>query len=225
MKKLAMFLLVAIAFSVSISSDVAQTQNVQKVLLIPRGGLSSDLDLMLEKEVGLMITILEEHGFEVEIATASAEPIKGNNVPINLMPDFTLSEVVVSDYAGIIMPCMAVGLLPGPPVSPIVIRKVKEAVEAGKPIAAQLGSVQILAEAGVLKTRGYAFSTNPLEPEYGNKDPRFYGAIYKGVGVVKDGNIITSGMCPFIAQITGMPDGTAELTEKLISEIVHKSEN
>ena len=57
----------------------------------------------------------------------------------------------VADYAGFIMPCMAVGLFPGPPVAPEAVAIVKQAVAEGKPVAAQFGSVIILAQAGVLK--------------------------------------------------------------------------
>jgi putative intracellular protease/amidase len=212
-----------IVFSLLFYCDIANAQNAQKVLLIPREGVSGDLDLMLEKEVGLMITILEEHGFKVVIATASAEAIKGNSVPIAIQPDLKLSDVKVSDYAGFIMPCMAVGILPGPPVNPIAARIVKAAVAAKKPVAAQLGAVEILAEAGVLVAKEYAFFTDPLKPEFGTTDPRFHRAIYSGDGVVMDDSIITSGICPFMAQMTGQPDGTAELTEKFMAEIVRKS--
>jgi hypothetical protein len=36
---------------------------------------------------------------------------------------------------------------------------------------------------------------------------------FKGVGVVQDGNIVTSGTCPFLAQLSGqrLKDGTDEL--------------
>ena len=42
------------------------------------------------------------------------------------------------------------------------------------------------------------------------------GAIYKGNGVVQDGNIVTSGSCPFGAKMAGSKDGTPELTQKFI---------
>jgi hypothetical protein len=55
------------------------------------------------------------------------------------------------------------------------------------------------------------------------KDPRFHRAIYRGDGVVIDDNIITSGICPYMAQMTDRPDGTAELTERFMAEIVRRS--
>jgi hypothetical protein len=50
---------------------------------------------------------------------------------------------------------------------------------------------------------------SPLIPE----------GIYDGTGVVQDGQVITSGTCPHQARPTGSPDGTAELTKKLIEAI------
>ncbi len=61
---------------------------------------------------------------------------------------------------------------------------------------------------------------DPLGARLGpRKDPRFVGAIYSGRNVVQDGNIITSGVCPWIKKLRGWPDGTAELTQKLIAEL------
>ena len=42
--------------------------------------------------------------------------------------------------------------------------------------------------------------------------PEFNGAIFCGNGVIQDGNIITSGTCPWMAKLTGHKDGTAKLT-------------
>jgi putative intracellular protease/amidase len=134
--------------------------------------------------------------------------------------------VKIEDYAGIIMPCMAVGLYPGPQVSREAVAIVKQAVVGGKPVAAQAGSVIILAEAGVLKDKRYAFTGNPLKttPRRSRTDPRFAGAgIYSGLGVVQDGKIITSGVCPYIAKLfPQFSDGTPELTKKFISALTIK---
>ena len=66
----------------------------------------------------------------------------------------------------------------------------------GKPVAAQVGGVVTLAAAEVLNGKQFAF----LE------DPGAYmpGGIYKGTGVVQDGNIITSGTCPYMAKDDGL---------------------
>lgn len=197
---------------------LAYAEPKSKVLLIPREGTSRNLELMLTEEVGVMVGMLEKSGFEVEVATASGEPIASKNV--TLKPDLKLLDVKVADYAGFIMACMAVGIIPSPPQPPEAVSIVKQAVAQGKPIAAQFGAVQILAEAGILKGKRYAFMYDPLGDRLGpSKDPRFAGAIYSGRDVVQDGNIITSGVCPYIKQMRGWPDGTAELTQKLIAEL------
>jgi hypothetical protein len=43
--------------------------------------------------------------------------------------------------------------------------------------------------------------------------------VYSGDGVVQDGNIITSEICPYMAVAIGKPDGTTELTRKLIDAL------
>ena len=120
---------------------------------------------------------------------------------------------------------MAVGSFPGPPVSQEAVEVVKKALADGKPVAAAANSSIILAEAGVLKGKRYAFYTDPLNPGQGlpkRTDQRFKGAIYSGTGVVQDGKIITSGVCPNLQRVFAMQDGTIELTQKLIAAIGHK---
>ncbi|MBG0858906.1 MAG: DJ-1/PfpI family protein, partial [Bacteroidales bacterium] len=97
------------------------------------------------------------------------------------------------------------------------IEFVRKVVNEGKPIAAQTGAVLILAKAGVLNGKKFAFPKNEID----NPDmyPEFKSGIYSGNGVVQDGNIITSGICPMMAKMNFGKDGTAELTQKLIQEI------
>ena len=94
----------------------------------------------------------------------------------------------------------------------------------GKPLAAQFGSVVILAQAGVLKGKKYAFLADPLKPTAWRTvtDPRFVDAIYSGRGVVQDGNIITSGICPYLEARMNYPDGTTNLTQAFIDELKKK---
>src|SRR4030042_1568452 len=91
-------------------------QSGRKVLMVPREGYSTDLDLMIKMEVGVMNVLLKGAGFEVDIATTSGQTILGPTQKIEKV--LRLSEVNVNDYVGIIMACMAVGMFPGPPVSP-----------------------------------------------------------------------------------------------------------
>jgi protease I len=213
--------IVAILLSLVMITAVAEAQSSSQVLLVPREGKSVNLDLALSKEVAVMTELLQKAGFKVVVATASGQPIEG--VVHKLKPDLKLSEVKIDNYAGVILSCMATGTFPGPPVSPAAVSVVKQAVGKGKPVAAALGSVYVLAEAGVLKGKRYAFSDNPFNPAPPNrKDTRFEGAIYSGPGVVQDGKIITSGVCPNTEARTGMRDCTTELTRAFIAKLGRK---
>jgi len=213
--------IVAIVLSLVMISAIAEEQSISQVLLIPREGESSSLDLMLTRELGVMTDLLQKAGFKVVVANVSGQPIEG--LIKKLKPDLKLSEVKVDDYAGFIVPCMAVGFSPGPPVSPVAVSIVRQAVAKGKPVAAQLGAVKILAEAGVLKGKRYAFVQDPLNPLPPNeKDSRFEGAIYSGRGVVQDGMIITSGVCPVMGGTMGMRDCTPELTRAFVATLGRK---
>jgi putative intracellular protease/amidase len=201
----AVMMAAVILFLSLISIDPAQAlgENSSKVLMIPREGYSSDLDLMIKEEVGVMSALLKKAGFEVDIATTSGQPIIGPTRRIqNLLK---LGDVDVKEYAGIIMPCMAVGLLPGPPVAPDAVAIVKKALDSGKPVAAALGSVNVLAEAGVLKGKKYSYLSDPLKagPVWRRTDPRFADGIYIGPGTTQDGNIITCGVCPNTEKMYG----------------------
>lgn len=200
----------------------AFAQDSKKVLIIPREGYSNDLDLMISKELNVMLAMLKEAGYQTVIATTSGVSIISPATTIK--PDLILSEVKIEDYAGVIMPCMAVGMYPGPPVSSETVSIVKQALTAGKPVAAATGSAIILAEAGLLKGKEYAYNGNPLEVS-GRRtrtDSRFVGGIYKGDGVVQDGNIITSGVCPSTSKRFNLPDRTVDITNAFIASLSRK---
>jgi putative intracellular protease/amidase len=204
----------AVCYNLSHAGDGA------KVLMIPREGSSSNLELMLTKEVGVMTDMLKSAGFDVDVATASGKLIVASET-LKLKPDLKLIDVNVADYLGFIMPCMSVGW--NTPVASEAVAIVKKAVAERKPVAAQLGSVMILAEAGVLKGKKYAYFFDKLNPDSGHqRDARFEGAIYSNEIVVKDGNIITSCCCPAAAYFHGSPDATAQLTQTLIDELIRK---
>jgi len=185
-----------------------------RVLLFVRDG-SRDLELMLSREVGVMKEMLEKAGFEVDVATLSGEPISAGSTEVK--PELKLSDVDISGYDGLIVPCMAPSADTPVPTGAVAI--IKKASEAGKAIAAQRGSVYLLAEAGVLSGKKYAFAS---EVDV-NEQPEFKGGIYSGTGVVKDGNVMTSGVCPLAADGLGLPDGTEELTRALIDTLGGKN--
>jgi putative intracellular protease/amidase len=180
-----------------------------RVLLIPREGESADLDYMLAHEVGVMVSTLEQAGYEVTVGSASGDPIKGTEHALEV--DLKLADVDVGEYDGLIMPCMAVEADPAPEA----IKVVKRAVAQGVPVAAQYGSVYILGAAGVLSERRFALYEQPE----GDEAALFAGATYAGNGIVQDGAIITSGICSFVARDQGLPDGTPGLTSALIAEM------
>jgi putative intracellular protease/amidase len=194
----------AVALSLVMLS-FACTQQRGKVLMLVNEAKSEDLELMLTKEVGVMKDLLQKAGFEVVVATASMQPLAAGSAKLN--PDLKLSDVKVADYKGVIMPCMATSAAQIPPEGSAII---KEAVAKKKPLAAQTGSVMLLAQAGVLTGKKYALAKGW---------PAIEGAIYSGDGIVQDGKIITSGICPYMAKTQGMTDGTAKLTEALIAEL------
>ena len=214
--------MVAIFFSLVMICAIAEAQSISRVLLIPREGRSADIEYVLNKEVGVMTDLLQKAGFKVMVANVSGQPLEG--FIRKLRPDWKLSEVNVDDYAGFILPCMALGQFPPPPISPEAVSIVKQALAKGKPVAAQTGSVLILAEAGLLKGKRYAFVDDPFIelPRIRRKDMRFEGAIYSGLGVVQDGNILTSGVCPATEGWMGPPEGTVELTRAFIAKLGRK---
>lgn len=211
MRKLAFLSALVILAGILSFSTQAFGQSGSKVLMIPREGFSSDLDLMIKMEVGVMTILLKNAGYDVDIATTSRQNILGPTQKIEKVK--RLSEIKLGNYAGVIMPCMAVGMFPGPPVSSDAVMIVKKAASDGKPVAAAAKSSIILAEAGLLKGKKYAFFQDPLVATklIPRTDPRFEGAIYSGSGVVEDGKIITSGVCPNLQRMFGKQEGTIEL--------------
>jgi putative intracellular protease/amidase len=192
-----------------ILSSFAMAQQRGKVLMIVSEEKSADLEMALTKEVGVMKSLLQKAGFDVVVSTASKQPLVAGAAKLN--PDLKLSDVKVADYNGLIMPCMFTSSdqLPAEGLSVI-----KEAVAKGKPIAAQTGSVVRLAEAGVLSGKKYAFVKSWVE-----QNPALKDSVYSGEGIVQDGKIITSGVCPYAAKTEKLSDGTSKLTEALIAEL------
>jgi putative intracellular protease/amidase len=182
----------------------AESTSKGKVLMVLRPGDQDAADLMLTKEVGVMKSTLNEAGYTVVVATVTGQSVTGSTV--SLKPDLKLSNVQVADYRGFILPCMAAGSLPVPSEA---VEVVKKAFAMRKPIAAQNSAVQVMSQSGALKGRHFA-----IEADLASS---VVGGIYSGIGVVQDGNMVTSGTCPLMAEELNKPDGTVELARKLIA--------
>lgn len=175
-----------------------------------------DLGFMLTNEVGRMSELLKQAGFEVIIATISGEELKADQIVVK--PDIRLNKVDINEFSGLILPCMA-------PYDTIATSEEKNLIRKfanqGKPVAAQTSAVVLLAKSGVLKGKKYTFpNNNTIAPDM---FPEFKNCIYSGIGVVQDDNIISSGTCPMETKMTGLKDGTSELTDKLIQTIKAKN--
>lgn len=219
MRKIIIFIMAVIIAGSILFSSQAFAQSGRKVLMIPREGYSADLDLMLKMELGVMTLLLKNAGFQVDVATDSGQSILGQTEKIEKV--MRLSEINLDDYVGIIMPCMAVGWYPGPPVSYEAVTMVKKALSDGKPVAAASNGSVVLAVAGLLNGKKYAYFRDPLkmQKEWKRTDLRYKGGIYSGDGVVQDGKIITSGVCPALQRAYGKQDTTVPLTKAFIAAI------
>jgi protease I len=195
--------------------SIAYAQNAPKVLLFMRNAKNAgDLEFMLKKEVGVMKHTLEESGYSIIVATLDGSSVTAGSTTVKA--DIKLADAKVTEYAGFILPCLSVPSYPAPPeVSPEAITLVKNAVSAGKPVAAQTGSLWTLAEADVLKGKKYAYAME-------EKHSYFEGAIFAGTGVVKDGLLLTSGYCPFMALKMNVKDGTEQLTKAFVEAMKEK---
>lgn len=202
-------ILLLLAAVIMLSSCVRE--NPKALLFITDG--SRDLELMLSKEAIVMKELMEQAGIEVVTASLKGDLFSIDTVAIK--PDLKLSDVSIDEYSGFIFPCMA------PPWDKIyepnteVVEFIRKVYGEGKPMAAQTLSVADFAKAGILVNKKYAFTIDPDLEEY----PEFEGGVYSGEGVVQDGNIITSGTCPWKTREYGKPDGTIKLTELFIEAI------
>lgn len=189
---------------------VTMAANSGKVLMFVRDG-ARDLELMLDKETGVMKQMLEDAGFDVVVATTSGEPMKAGDFVLEA--DLKIADAKASDYDGFILPCMAPA--PGSPVPDAVITLMEEAYQSGKPIAASRGSVAILGEAGSLKGKKYSYAQEVDVTER----PEFAGGTYQGTGYSQDGNVTTVGVCPLASRSLNLPDGTEDLTKGFIASL------
>jgi len=207
MSRLLTLLVVFAAMAVPLMASAADSG---KVLMFVRDG-ARDLELMLDKETGVMKQMLEDAGYQVVVATASGEPMQAGDFVLEA--DIKIADAKASDYVGFILPCMAPA--PGSPLPDEVVTLIEEAYKSGKPIAASRGSVAILGKAGALDGKKYSYAQ---EVDV-NERPEFKGGTYEGTGYSQDGNITTVGICPLASRSLKLPDGTEDLTKGFIASL------
>ena len=194
---LILLLVVSLVLSSCVSQKSVPTGSSNRVLLILREQtFSANKQYMNNNEALVMKSMLEEAGFRVVIASASARTFIRED--ITLESNLKLSEAKIGDYVGFIIPCMSLG---NSIVKPEEVTIAKQAVVSGKPVAAQRKGVLILSNAGVLEGKRHAYNTGQ--------------GVFIDEGVVQDGNIITSAYCPY----HGSLDQTVELTQALIAAL------
>ena len=208
MKRLMVLLAIIAILGLGSTASVAAQKSA--VLLIARGETATravgvaGLELEIQKEVIPMVSKLNAAGFAVEIASMSGAAIKAGQSELRV--DKKLADVNIQDYVGIIIPCM--GEIPRA-IPPEAVEIIKTANSRNMPLAAQMSGVELLGAAGVLDGKNFATGVS------------WKGFIkegnFKGEGVVHDGNIVTSGVCPWMAATYGMKDGTDELMTTFIA--------
>ena len=182
----------------SLSGPKTEPISWPKVLISVGDGYANHVD-----DVEIMLSMLEEAGIQAVIATESEDSYQGSD--LSLMSDILLQDVNVADYDGFLLPCAAGGINELEIIE-AVAAMVAEAAAQNKPIAALDLAVGLLDQPGILDGVHYAYRSN-----------EFPQGIYEGTGVVRDGNIITSGCCGQMRSRGG--ECATELTQHLIEAV------
>ena len=211
-RRISRFIMFATILAAGFSN--ANAENEKRVFMFVTEG-SRDLELMLTAEVAVMRRMLEDAGYTVDIGTSGDQTMTSDSM--TLQPTVSLAEIDIDRYVGVILPCMAPAS--DSPTPAKVTELLKAAVAQEKPIAASRAAVIPLAEAGGVAGREYAFAS-PVDT---SQRPEFSGGKFLGIGVVRDGNISTAGICPLSAISTGEEDGTVELTRSFIESLAEST--
>ena len=210
MRRLVLFvILLALAVPALALAQAAPRQG-GKVLLVIRDTSAPDPmagDVPVVGEAGVMKDTLQRAGYQVDIASPTGEPWGAPGHMLNV--DRKLKDIKAADYQAIVIPCLAID---STALHPDLDAVIKAAVRQGRIIAAQNVGVAMLDEAGALAGKTFAISDEAAKSiKTGTRS---------GTGVVKDGRIITSGICPTMAKLRGgAVDGTPELMETLLAEL------
>lgn len=161
---------------------------------------SATMEFMIPNEIRPMIERLTAAGYQVDIASETGEKIKAGKE--KLAPDCSFAQVDLNRYVGLVVPCCASGPMPKPNTE-AAIRIARLAIERKLPIAAQYSGIDLLVIAGLPKetrlARSYLFASAETGP-----------------GVVQDGNLVTSGTCPWMARY----QNSSQMTEALMTQYI-----
>ena len=199
-KSVLVLLLSIVGLAIPLSSASAQDKPV--VLMIARGADppqgEASLKIAIDKEVSAIISKLNALGYAVDVASDDGKDIivQGSTLKV----DKKLSDVEAANYVGVIVPCMVHVNVP-----PDAVKILQNMQSRNLPVAAQNGGVLVLDAAGLLKGRNYSISP-ALKGLVHERE-----AVLKDPGVVRDGEVVTSAICPNFSQATGMKDETDEL--------------
>ena len=178
-----------------------------KVLVIVREG-SEKLEFMLRMEVAPILKKLTDAGYMAITATDTGGALKVGE--IRFFPDISLGKVVIKEYRGIVIPCMAASMITKTVRMPQrALELVASAGKLGLPIAAEDCGVELLDKAGILS--GKRFTIDPVLLTVAPS------GIYQDKGVVRDGMLVTSRVCPFIELYYGTPTTMPEMMRIFIS--------
>jgi putative intracellular protease/amidase len=186
------------------AKNTAQSnQEEQKILLVLRENAKpSDVETHRSREAIFMTSMLEEAGFQVEVASVSGRTFVcytgGKRFEFD---SIKLADVKVSDYEALIFTSHNRKSLyrRNDSIPPVTASIVKQAVAEGKLIAAKRWGIVVLAEAGVLAGKRHAFPVDPQKDAARDlqKATNFNDALFCTDTIVRDGNIITSNKCPY----------------------------
>ena len=173
------------------SSQSPQVSEGSRVLIIIRSYSSYDMSYMTDNELGVMIDMLEDEGFEIRIASLAHDPYESETRTIT--PDLLVSDVDSSAFDAVVIPCLSTGLNPD---TQEIAELVMEFYNQDIVIAAQHGARATLNEAEIITDEQMESS-----------------------GVIQVGSVITSACCPDAARYYGCEDDTRGLIESLITTL------
>ena len=208
MNKVILSFVIVLASMLSPLTAVSQADG--RVLLLARES-TTHMEYVLIHEVIPMVTMLSAAGYQVDVATPTGSVIEAGTA--RLVAQLRYSDVDLRRYIGVVVPCMGEDF--DMPERRLASAIVWQAARTGMPIAAQMGGVVILADAGVLDGKEFAIRADRVG--------YVPNGIYKGTGVVRDGNIVTSGICPYtLVEQRGKytQDGTKELIDQFVQVLL-----